>query len=95
MLLLLPPYAKTASSVPALARVKGKSERKNFSPKFPRNRLISLVSHERIQGNPRKSNARKRGFSQSNAPGQENPNGSMSRVRSQDEAKPANKYKIL
>ena len=36
---------------------------KNFTAKIPRNSLISLDSDERIQGNPRKSNPQKRGFS--------------------------------
>ncbi len=42
------------------------SHAKNFSTKIPRNPLISLDSDERIQGNPRKSNPQKQGFSQRN-----------------------------
>ena len=41
----------------------GKAEQKNFSAKIRCNPLISLVSHERIQGNPRKPKRHKRGFS--------------------------------
>ena len=40
----------------------GKTAREKISPVFPRNPLISLISNERIQGNPRKSNTLKRGF---------------------------------
>jgi hypothetical protein len=39
---------------------------KNFPRKIPRNPLISLDSDERIQGNPRKSNPHKQGFSRRN-----------------------------
>jgi hypothetical protein len=42
--------------------LRGGSERKNFPAKIPCNPLIRLVSHERIQGNPRNSNGRKAGF---------------------------------
>jgi hypothetical protein len=48
------------------ARREGKSERKKFSRFIPRNSLKRLDSDERIQGNPRKSNTQKRGFSQRN-----------------------------
>ena len=46
-----------------------KAHAKNFLAKIPRNPLISLDSDERIQGNPRKSNTQKRGFSQPNGQG--------------------------
>jgi hypothetical protein len=39
---------------------------KNFSPKIPRNPLISLDSDEGIQGNPSFSNPQKLGFSPPN-----------------------------
>src|ERR1700760_3073760 len=59
------PRGKTLGSRSSLADAK-EGERKNFSQKNPRNSLISLVSRERIQGNPRKSNTRNPGFSQRN-----------------------------
>ena len=52
------------------------SVEKKFSAVFPRNPLISPDSDERIQGNPRKSNPQKPGFSQRNGEEPENPNGS-------------------
>jgi hypothetical protein len=46
---------------------RGAKGRANFSSaKIPCNQLIRLDSDERIQGNPRKSNPHKRGFSQRN-----------------------------
>jgi hypothetical protein len=42
--------------------------------------LKSLDSDERIQGNPRQSNAHQGGPSQRNGHGQENPNGSAKAV---------------
>jgi hypothetical protein len=42
--------------------------------KYPRNLLISLVSHERIQGNPSFSNPKFGGFGNLTATRQENPN---------------------
>jgi hypothetical protein len=42
----------------------GESRAKKFPAKIPRNPLISLVSDERIQGNPRESNRPNPGFSQ-------------------------------
>jgi hypothetical protein len=44
--------------------IQGERRAKNVSPFMPRNPLISLVSHERIQGNPRKSNPHNQGFSE-------------------------------
>src|ERR1700722_11930552 len=51
----------------------GRTE-KNFLTKIACNPLITLVSHERIQGNPRKSNVQKLGFRRETARGQEKPN---------------------
>jgi hypothetical protein len=42
---------------------KEKAEGKNSSVSIQRNPLITLVSDERIQGNPRKSNVQNLGFS--------------------------------
>ena len=53
---------------------RGKRVTKNFSAKIPRNPLISLVSDERIQGNPSFSNPQKWGFCSERAEAQENPN---------------------
>jgi hypothetical protein len=54
------------ASVPARGSCKGKSAR-NYFPRFkPRNPLKSLDSDERIQGNPRQSNAHERVFWQRN-----------------------------
>ena len=47
----------------------GQTVRKNFLAKIPCNPLISLVSDERIQGIPRKSNTLKQGNSLQNHPG--------------------------
>ena len=52
----------------------GKGARKNLLSFVPFNPLRSLVSHERIQGNPRKSNPNNHGFSQPTATVQGNPN---------------------
>jgi hypothetical protein len=60
--------------VPAL-RTPGKRAEKKYSRFKLRNPLKNLDSDERIQGNPRKSNAHERGPSQRNGQGQENPNG--------------------
>jgi hypothetical protein len=46
-----------------------------FLEKKPRNSLISHDSDERIQGNPRKSNTKRRAFRSEKAIRQENPNG--------------------
>src|ERR1700722_13190877 len=54
----------------------GERREKFSSRKKPRNPLKSLDSDERIQGNPRKSNAQKRGLQSETARSQENPNGS-------------------
>jgi hypothetical protein len=45
-----------------------------FLAKKPRNSLISHDSNERIQGNPRKSNTKRREFRSETAGAQENPN---------------------
>ena len=65
------PFAqpKLGARVSAQTPPARKAPRKNFSAKIPRNPLISLDSDERIQGNPRKSNTRKGGFSQPNRQG--------------------------
>ena len=52
-----------------------KSGMKIFSRFYPFNPLQSLVSDERIQGNPRKSNTSERGVCSKKATRQENPNG--------------------
>jgi hypothetical protein len=44
-------------------RIAGRGEPKNFSAKITHNPLKRLVSDERIQGNPNKSNLDKTGFS--------------------------------
>src|SRR5271155_5421558 len=49
---------------------------KNFARFMPCNSLISHDSDERIQGNPRKSNAHNGGFCSETPSAQENPNGS-------------------
>jgi hypothetical protein len=51
-----------------------KSERKKDFRKTPHKPLISLDSHERIQGNPSFSNLLKLGISRQKGPKQENPN---------------------
>jgi hypothetical protein len=48
--------------------------RNKISRFIPCNPLKSLGSHERIQGNPKKSNPRQRGFCGKRATRQENPN---------------------
>src|ERR1700722_9718227 len=53
--------------------VGGEIALKNPWTKIARNPLISLVSDERIQGNPRKSNTLNKGNSLRNGQGQENP----------------------
>jgi hypothetical protein len=52
----------------------GKGGRKIFRTKTPHNPLKSLDSDERIQGNPRKSKAQKRGLQTETPKRQENPN---------------------
>jgi len=52
---------------------RGKKRKEKFSTVFPCNSLISLVSDERIQGNPRKSKAHNRGFLQRNRPAPRKP----------------------
>ena len=53
--------------IPAPAPLNARERREKFSSREnPHNPLISLDSDERIQGNPRKSNPHKRGFSQRN-----------------------------
>jgi hypothetical protein len=52
----------------------GKASRKILLAKNPRNPLKSLVSGERIQGNPRKSNPQERGLQRETPRRQENPN---------------------
>jgi hypothetical protein len=51
------------------------SAEKKFLAKIQRNPLIGLVSDERIQGNPNKSNAHNQEFRAEMARDQENPNG--------------------
>src|SRR5208283_1516910 len=53
-----------------------KAPRKIVPASMPRNPLKRLDSDERIQGNPRKSNAPERGSGRVTATSQENPNGS-------------------
>jgi len=65
-------YAKAAAGGPQ-RRTRGESAPKNFLRDYPCNPLISLISHERIQGNPRKSNAQNLGFRAEFLGGQENP----------------------
>src|ERR1700722_283497 len=49
---------------PSVALAPRKGREKNFWSKIPCNPLKSPDSHERIQGNPRKSNSPSGGFSQ-------------------------------
>jgi len=63
------------ASVPA-GLPPGEGREKKSSRQKPRNPLKSLDSDERIQENPRKSNARERGLRSETATRQENPNGS-------------------
>ncbi len=62
------PHAQDCWVSPLAANAGGKTDTKKLSAKIPCNSLISLDSDERIQGNPRKSNPLKRGFSQRNGP---------------------------
>jgi hypothetical protein len=52
---------------------KGKGAKNNLPWSMPRNPLISLVSDERIQGNPRESNPHLRGSSLANGEGPRKP----------------------
>jgi hypothetical protein len=54
----------------------GEIAKKKLPMKIPCNPLIRLVSDERIQGNPRKSQGKKAGFLSEKAANQEKPNGS-------------------
>src|ERR1700733_5578482 len=66
-------YAKAVAAGPAL-RTPGETRAKNFSRFYPCNPLISLDSDERIQGNPRKSNAQNLGFRAETLRGKKTPN---------------------
>jgi hypothetical protein len=57
---------KTVGAHASACNQEGETARKNFPQFMPHNALKSLDSDERIQGNPRKSNARKQGLSQQN-----------------------------
>jgi hypothetical protein len=61
----LDPWAIMSSRLqaPDLALQPARRAEKNFSTKIACNLLISLVSDERIQGNPRKYNVQNQGFS--------------------------------
>jgi hypothetical protein len=72
------PSARPRPSPAVFALLAGEKASRNFFARFiHRNPLISLVSDERIQGNPSESNGHKLGFSRQNGQGQENPNGSI------------------
>jgi hypothetical protein len=58
-------------------RFNGEEREESFSAKIPCNPLISLVLHERIQGNPNKSNAYNLGFQSETASGRDNPSGTI------------------
>jgi hypothetical protein len=57
------------------AQRRGKKPAKSFFRSKPRNPLKRLDSDERIQGNPNKSKAQKRGLRSERDASQENPNG--------------------
>jgi hypothetical protein len=69
-------------ATPALLQsARREAPRKKFSGFVPYNPLKSLDSDERIQGNPKKSNALNRGFQSETGSIQDNPNGDDPRQR--------------
>jgi hypothetical protein len=67
----------SACNTHVASNVRGKAQRKKLPRFMPCNPLKSLDSDERIQGNPRESNALNLGFQSETAKGQDNPNGTI------------------